>query len=149
MSRVGVLACLVALPAAFVGAAGAAGVFVNARGGWLWPPDRVTLSEAVATGNYAEVVRQVEDGMDPNPASDVRPELLSSAAQRLTPLQTAVIGRNSRMLALLLEGGAVVGPSGLAVLKCLNEEHADADVRARLEALAPGQPVCADVQLPR
>lgn len=137
------------LPALVVASVGAASTLANPRGIWTWAPDAVTLSEAVATGNYAEVVRQIDNGVDPNPAADVRADLLAGHAMHLTPLQAAVRARSALMLRLLLDHGAVVGPSGLAVLKCLNEQDGNADVRAVLETLTTGpEPACADLTLP-
>ena len=55
----------------------------------LWPPDEVTLAEAVATRNNAEAVRLIESGADPNRPSHVRDGLLTngyaSRSNRLKP----------------------------------------------------------------
>ena len=41
--------------------------FAGARlGGGLWPPDEVTLSEAIAARNNGEALRLIENGVDPN-----------------------------------------------------------------------------------
>lgn len=138
------------LPAGLVAAVGFTSVLLNPAGSWTWAPDSVTLSEAVATGNYAEVVAQIERGIDPNVPADVRAELLTDDPIRLTPLQAAVWGRNALMARLLLEHGVVVGPTAVAVLKCINAENGSDEVRAVLEPLATGEePGCDAVSLPR
>jgi len=143
------LALTLTLPACLVAAVGVFAVALNNTGAWTWAPDRVSLSEAVATGNYAEVVGQIERGVDPNPPADVRAELLSGEPVRVTPLQAAVWGRNPLMVRLLLEHGAVVGPTALAVLKCMNDENGDRDVRALLDGLpSASAPSCSEVDLP-
>lgn len=141
MSRVApVLACV---PVAVLALVGAWGVVANTAGGWVWPPDDVNLSEAVATGNYAELVRLVENGADPTRAGSVRAPLLASQAVVVTPLEAAVLVRNATMMQLLLARGAVLTPSLAGKLKCLNEEHPDQSVSTVLDELAPGvEPAC-------
>lgn len=143
------MGALLGLPAMLVALVGLWSFAANNPGGWVWPPDDVTLPEAVATGNYAEVRRLLEGGVDPNPAYDVRGGVLGDRPVRLTPLQSAVRARNRTMLRMLLDQGAVVGPTGLAVLKCMNDENGDRDVREILDAL-PGEPVpsCSEVSIP-
>ena len=136
MNRVApVLACV---PVAALALIGAWGVVANTAGGWVWPPDEVGVSEAVATGNYAELVRLLENGADPNRSSTVRAPLLASQEVVATPLEAAVLGRNATMMQLLLARGAVVTRSMAEKLKCLNAEHPDQDVRSVLDELSPG-----------
>lgn len=150
MSRRLLLALCAAVPGIVLAAAGLWGAFTHPGGALVWPPDRVTLPEAVAAGSYAEVAWQIERGTDPNPPAEVRAGLLGPGPARLTPLQAAVRGRNPLMVRILLEHGAVVGPSGLAVLRCMNEEEPSDDVRALLDALGPpGGAACDAVEIPR
>jgi hypothetical protein len=148
-----VLAALTALPACIVALIGMWALLINPAGGWVWPPDEVNISEAVATGDYAEVARQIEAGVDPNPPMVVRAGLLGSKPSRLTPLQTAVWGRNSLMVKLLLDHGAIVAPTMLATLKCINAESPSEDVRAILDGLpvtsAPPAASCSELPIPR
>lgn len=138
-----VVAVLACLPVAAVALIGAWGVVTNPAGGWVWPPDEVSLSEAVATGNYAELVRLLENGADPTRDSPIRAPLLASQAVVATPLEAAVFGRNATMMQLLLARGAVVTPTIAERLKCLNAEHPDQDVGDLLDKLAPGEmPAC-------
>ena len=137
------LAVAACLPAAALALVGAWSLAANPAGGWVWPPDDVNASEAVAAGNYAELVRLLESGEDPNRGSTVRPPLLAGQPVVATPIEAAVRGRNAAMARLLLTHGAVVTPSMAAKLKCLNAEYPDRDVRAILDELDPGEePVC-------
>ena len=136
MSRIAVvLACV---PAVVVALIGACGVVVNPTGGWVWPPDDVNVSEAVATRNYAEVVRLLENGADPTHPNVVRASLLTSRPVVAIPVEAAVMARNAAMLGLLMNKGAVVTPGMAGKLKCLNAEYPDQDVKAMLDQLAPG-----------
>ena len=84
------------------------GSLANTAGGWVWPPDDVNVSEAVAAGNYAELVRLLENGEDPTRSGAVRAPLLASEPVVLTPLEAAVLVRNATMMQLLLTRGAVL-----------------------------------------
>jgi hypothetical protein len=93
--------------------------------GWLtgsdpfWPVPEVTLSEAVVTRDYAEIVRLIESGADPNQPSRVRPDVLNSAEHTLTPLEAAVGTRTIELVRLLVRHGASVGSgSSRATLIC-------------------------------
>jgi hypothetical protein len=137
---VGVLGCVPAITVALIGAWA---LVANTAGGWVWPPDEVNVSEAVATGNYAELVAQVEVGADPTRSRTVRAPFLSSEAVTVTPLEAAVLGRNATMMELLLARGVVVTPSMAGALKCLNAAHPDQDVKNLLDKLVPGDmPAC-------
>ncbi len=148
-SRALVGACLT-LPGSLIAVVGLWAFAWNNAGAWTWPPDEVTLPEAVATANYAEVARLLEGGEDPNPPANVRAGLLGRTAVHVTPLEASVWGRNARILQMLIDGGAVVGPTGLGVLRCLNEEHDNRDVRNLLNAMGPpGDRPCSEIAIPR
>ena len=141
MSRVvHFLGCVPAVALALIGAWA---IVANTAGGWVWPPDDVNVSEAVATGNYAELARLVENGADPTRSMTVRAPFLSSQTVTVTPLEAAVLGRNATMMELLLARGVVVAPSMAGALKCLNAAHPDPDVKSLLDKLVPGDlPAC-------
>src|SRR4026209_1291182 len=76
-------------------------------GGGLWPPDDVTLSEAVATRNNAEAVRLIERGAKPNQPSPVRDGLLTNGyAVTVKPVEAAVGAQRADSLRTLLANGA-------------------------------------------
>src|ERR1051325_511086 len=78
-------------------------------GNGLWPPDDVTLSEAVATRNNAEAVRLIENGANPNQPGRVREGLLTNGyAVTVTPVEAAVGAQRADSLRTLLANGAVV-----------------------------------------
>lgn len=142
MNRRDILAVAGSVPAVLVALTGTWGAAINPGGGWLWPPDQVNASEAVATGNYAEVVRLLENGDDPNRAHTVRPPLLTSGPLVATPLEAAVLGGNATMLELLLERGAVMTARLAGRLACLNERRRNAEVSAILDRFVQGDTPC-------
>lgn len=155
--RVAVAGCLAALPCIVLAAASAWWV----AGGWLgrglWPPDDVTLAEAVATRNNAEALRLISLGADPNQPSHVRDGLLTNGYDVVvTPVEAAVGAQRADSLRMLLANGAVVDERELRVLRCYERTRRDAGVREILEARAAGEPSttlgpgpdCTGVRLP-
>jgi len=150
LSRAQRLGTCAVLPACLVAVVGLWSILANNAGGWVWAPDEVNLPEAVATGDYAEVRRQLESGVDPNAPADVRKRLLGSKPVRVTPLQAAVWARSPIMVKMLIDGGAIVSSTSLAVLKCMNDENNNHDVRVLLDAVPMGRgPSCSEVTVPR
>ena len=125
-----------------------------AAGGWLgrglWPPDHVTLAEAIATRNNAEALRLITLGASPNQPSRVRNGLLTSGYDVvITPLEAAVGAQRADSLRMLLANGAVVDERELRVLRCLERMRRDSGVHEILDARAPGPgPDCTGVRLP-
>ena len=101
----------------------------------VWPDHGLTLSEAVVTRAVADVVGLIRDGRDPNAPYDVRPGLLDDDAVRVTPLEAAVLSRDSEMIERLLGYGAQMGPAAWMRLRCLAGD--DAAMRAVLEPRRP------------
>jgi len=115
----------------------------------LWPPDEVTLSEAIATRNNAEALRLIRQGADPNRASRVRDGLLIDGSDVVvTPVEAAVVAQRADGLRMLLANGAVVDDGELQVLRCLERQRHDSGVRELLDARASAEPDCHDVRLP-
>jgi hypothetical protein len=129
-------AMLASLPAGILAIASFWWTVAALWGGGLWPAQRVTLAEAVATHDEAEIVRLIGFGEDPNGATSVRAGLLGARPARVTPLEAAVWSRDAEMLTLLLRNGAIVSDSELRALRCLNDKEHDDKVRAVLEQLA-------------
>ena len=83
--------------------------------GWIagadpfWPIPAMTLSEAAAVRDHAEVVRLIEEGHDPNRKWSVRAGLLDGDAHAITPLEAAVRIRRLALVELLLRSGAAPG----------------------------------------
>ncbi len=104
-------------------------------GNGLWPPDEVTLSEAVATRNNAEAVRLIESGANPNQPSQVRDGLLTNGyAVTIKPIEAAVGAQRVDSVRMLLANGVAVDQEELTVLRCLEEARRDSGVRELLAA---------------
>lgn len=155
--RTGVVAFLAALPCIALAALSAwwsAGGLVD-RG--LWPPDTVTLAEAIATRNNAEALRLITIGADPNQPTRVRDGLLTSGYDVVvTPVEAAVGAQRADSLRMLLVNGAVINEPELRILRCYERVRRDSSVRETLDMLATGEPPttltpgpeCSGVRLP-
>ena len=118
-------------------------------GGGLWPPDRVTLSEAVATRNNAEALRLIQQGADPNRPGLVRDGLLTNGYDvTVRPVEAAVAAQRADALRMLLANGASVDDEELRVLSCIEQQRHDSGVREILEAHGAASTACDDVRLP-
>jgi hypothetical protein len=118
-------------------------------GGGLWPPDEVTLAEAIATRNNAEALRLITRGADPNRPSRVRDGLLTNGYDVVvTPVVAAVGAPRADSLRLLLANGAVIDPDTLNVLRCYERTRRDTGVREILEQRSHGELQCDGVRLP-
>jgi hypothetical protein len=118
-------------------------------GGGLWPPDAVTLSEAVATRNTAEAVRLIESGANPNEPSRVRDGLLTSGYPvTIKPVEAAVGAQRADSLRTLRANGAAVDQEELNVLRCLEQMRRDSGVRDMLAAQSTSEVDCTGVRSP-
>ena len=115
----------------------------------LWPPDDVTLSEAIATRNTGEALRLIAEGADPDAAFRVRDGLLVNGHDAVvTPVEAAVGAQRAEALRQLLAYGAVIDDHERLVLRCYERTRRDSGVRALLDEGAAGEPDCAGVTLP-
>jgi hypothetical protein len=118
-------------------------------GGGLWPPDEVTLSEAVATRNNAEAVRLIGSGANPNQPSEVRDGLLTNGyAVTIKPIEAAVAAQRADSVRTLLAHGAAVDVEEVRVLRCLEETRRDAGVRELLAAPSTSATDCNGLRSP-
>jgi len=125
-------------------------------GGGLWPPDEVTLSEAIATRNTAEALRLIQLGADPNTPSRVRRGLLTADHDvTITPVEAAVGAQRADALRMLLANGATIDARELRVLRCYENTRRDGSVREILDAHDTGSDEhgadpdeCAGISLP-
>lgn len=148
MNRIPAIAA--ALPAILLAVGSLWSIAAVPVGGGLWPPDDVTLTEAIVTRNAAETSRLIGSGTDPNRPAHVRPGLITSDREYvLTPLVAAVWVRDSLLVSVLLRSGALPGPDELRVLRCLNEARLEENVRRVLERASRAPwPDCSEVTLP-
>jgi hypothetical protein len=118
-------------------------------GDGLWPPDDVTLSEAVATRNNAEAVRLIEGGANPNQPSRVRDGLLTSDyAVTIKPIEAAVGAQRADSVRTLLAHGASVDQEELRVLRCLERTRHDSGVRELLAVQSTSAVDCNGIRSP-
>jgi hypothetical protein len=128
-------------------------VFAVLSGWWtvapLWPPDDVTLPEAIATRNNGEALRLISQGADPNAAARVPDGLLVNGRDVIvTPVEAAVGAQRADSLRQLLSYGAVIDDRERLVLRCYERTRRDAGVRDILDAGAAGEPDCSGITLP-
>ena len=91
----------------------------------LWQPVSVTLPEAAARRDDAEIVRLIQHGADPNAAGTVRAGFIKSNAIILTPLEAAVGIRRADTTKLLLDHGARMdAPTWTRLICFARQEHA-------------------------
>lgn len=116
----------------------------------MWPAEAVTLAEAAATRNSAEVLRLVGRGHDPSRRERVRAALLSTRRDRLlTPLEAAVWTGSSDIVRLLLDNHARADRVVRDELRCLANEVGERQTRVLLDTLwSDPPPSCRDFDLP-
>lgn len=130
----------------------AAAVLVAVLAGFraLAAPADLTLPEAAALRDQAEVLRLIGRGADPNAAASIRRGMLRGNEVRMTPLEAAVEARHLEVVQLLVRHGADVDAANVPVLLCLARSVRAAEIVAFLERQQPshGPPRCEDVRLP-
>jgi hypothetical protein len=108
----------------------------------IWRDDELTLSEAIAAGADADLVRLLGMGADVNATYDVRPGLLGERPARVTPLEAAVLVGSVDIADRLLARGATVDAATWNRLRCaaaseplveLLEHHRPADGEPRCD----------------
>ncbi len=115
------------------------------------PGTRVTLAEAAALEDEADVVRLIRAGADPNAPSFVRRTRTRAVARQMTPLEAAVTSRHVSVMRLLLASGALVDDRNDAVLWCFAEARRNRDVLGLLRAQLRREPPadCSAVPIPQ
>lgn len=121
----------------------------SVAGDGLWPPDEVTLPEAVATRNNAEAARLIEQGADPNRPGRVRDGMLTNGyGVTVKPLEAAVAAQRADSLRTLLAYGASLDQEELRVLRCLEQTRRDSGIREILDARSSGGADCNGIRAP-
>ena len=145
------LAVVLAAPA-LVWLAAAGAIVIAALIGYraLAAPADLTLSEAAAIRDEAEVLRQIGAGADPNIPSRVRPGLIGDPEYLMTSLEAATVAGHLEVLQLLVRNGATVNESNFPVLYCLAQESDASDIVSFLQEHVPSGVVfeCEGVRLP-
>ncbi len=90
--------------------------------------DRVTVSEAAALQDSAEIVRQLARGADLREATVVRAGIIRDQDLMMTPIEAAVTEGRADVVQLLFDSGVVVDRPQALVLWCLAAGRGDAVV---------------------
>ena len=116
----------------------------------LAAPADLTLSEAAAIRDGAEVLRQMRAGADPDAPGRIRRGIIRDQEYLMTPLEAATAARHLEVLQLLVRNGAAVNESNFPVLFCLAQESDATDIISFLQEHAPSGVVfeCEGVRLP-
>ena len=101
----------------------------------FWQGGALTLAEAAALRDQAEVARLIEAGADPNIEYALRPDVL--AVSRATPLEAAVLARRPEIVQLLMHEGAAVDERGWHRLHCIAADIGEDDVIEAIDAYRP------------
>lgn len=117
MNRETLLGAAVAVPGLLMAAVAIMVVAVGFRAFEPNPP--LTLPEAAALRDNADVVLLVRRGADPNAPAAVRPAIFRSRTGVMTPLEVAVTARHIETASLLLDLGASVRDDNFERLYCL------------------------------
>ena len=145
-----VVACAVAVPAIVVavifGLSGAATLIAGRP--LIWPPADLTLSEAVGLRDQGEIVRQIMLGVDPNRRYAVRGVFRENETVTLTPLEAAVITRETYMVDVMRRYGAVLDQRNAATLQCLAAAMRAESMKAHLVEMSNAAADCSDINLP-
>ena len=97
----------------------------------------VTLAEAAALEDEADMVRLLEAGADPNAASFVRRTRLRDVHRELTPLEAAAGTRHPSVVQRLLAAGASLDADTFGPVWCAASATGSAEVRALIETHRP------------
>ena len=113
----------------------------------VWPARAETLSEAMASRDQGEVLRQVASGVSLDARYDVYDVITARSHTPSTPLEAAIAAREEYMFELALAYGAHLGPDNAPALFCLADAHGVTSIRDRLEKQF-GPQHCDGVPLP-
>jgi hypothetical protein len=98
---------------------------------------QLTLAEAAALHDIAEIVRLVRTGADPRQPAPVRAGILREQRMVVTPMTAAILERRVDVIAVLADVGARIRAEELPQYWCLAKVRGDAAVLAAIEAQAP------------
>ena len=135
MNRETLLGVVVALPGLLLAAVAVVVVAVGFRA--FEPDPALTLPEAAALRDNADVVLLVRQGADPNAPAAVRPAVFRSRTGVMTPLEAAVAARHIETAGLLMDLGASVRDDNFERLFCLATRSRIDDLIALITARLP------------
>ena len=101
---------------------------------------QLTLAEAAALHDVAEIVRLVRRGGDPRAPAPVRAGMIGEGSMMLTPMAAAILEHRVDVMALLADVGARIRPDEFAHYWCLARARGDSAVVAAVESQTPRAP---------
>ena len=117
----------------------------------LAAPENLTMPEAAALRDEAQILRQVAHGGDPSAEATLRRGIIGEQDYILTPLEAAIAARHADVVEVLMKSGARVDDKTFPRLLCLARLNSAADIVALLER-DPPLPVtsvdCSGIRLP-
>lgn len=93
----------------------------------------MTLTEAAAVASHADAARLLQAGADPNAPARLRAHLVMNDEKTMTPLEAATGMFRTGPVQLLVDHGAKIDASNLAVLWCGAEAKHNQDMLRFLE----------------
>jgi len=93
----------------------------------------MTLTEAAAVASHADAERLLDGGADPNAPARLRAHLVMNDEKAMTPLEAATGMFRTGPVQLLVDHGARIDASNLAVLWCGAEARHNQDMLRFLE----------------
>ena len=116
----------------------------------LAAPVDLTMAEAAILRDEAEVLRQLERGVDPHAPQSIRAGILDDDVFTMTPFEAAIAGRHLEIVELLTRGGGGLNEPVARRLICLSRAKAAPEITSFLEqhsrVSAPAD--CHDVRPP-
>ena len=113
-------------------------------------PANLTMSEAAILRDQAEVLRQLQHGVDPHALQSIREGIIADDIFTMTPFEAAIAGRHLEVLELLVRNGAAVSDHEARRLICLSRAKEAPEITTFLEQHSPSSvPAdCHDVRPP-
>jgi hypothetical protein len=101
------------------------------------PDHQLTLAEAAALHDIAEVVRLVRQGHDPREPAVVRAGILRDRPLTLTPMAASILARRVDSIDVLVAQGGGIPADEFPQYWCLAQSGGDAAVLAAVQAQVP------------
>jgi hypothetical protein len=98
---------------------------------------QLTLAEAAALRDRAEIVRLIRRGGDPRALARVRAGIIGNGELTLTPMEAAIMKRRTEVMSVLVDVGAGIRPDEFAHYWCLAKKRHDPRVVAAVESQVP------------
>ena len=114
----------------------------------VWPAWQISLSQAVIMSDQAEVIRQLEAGVDPNGRYEVGEVLRPGERYLITPLEAAVLTREVVLIELVVRRGAIIDERNDQTLQCFARSSGSQAILEYLIARGGKVAPCDGVTLP-